>query len=152
MNSCITDSIIKGVLNPNVKKPFCTINIYSLQRMLRNRQKGDKVQWEERIESRVKLIWGGNDAHRIIRTTLRYLLHMSHHKFSPHQTGVVLHLYHNKAQTWTSGPISWHLWLRTNVKVESFPTDSFKDYFLEVSMSYSLVTLFIQGTKADTLV
>lgn len=78
-----------------------------------------------RRKSRVKLIWGGNDAHRIIGTTLRYLPQMSHHKFSPHQRGVgTPFVSQHKAQTWTSGPISWHLWLRTNVKVESFPTDS----------------------------
>lgn len=57
--------------------------------MLRNRQKGEGSM------RRKNGVWGGNDAHRIIRTTLRYLPQMSHHKFSPHQTGVVLHLYHN---------------------------------------------------------
>lgn len=45
-------------------------------------------------------------------------------------------------------PISWHLWLSVNVEVENFPT-----YSLQISVKdYNLVTLFIQGTKAETLV
>lgn len=44
-------------------------------------------------------------------------------------------------------PISWHLWLSANVEVENF------QHSLQISVkNYNLVTLFIQGTKAETLV
>lgn len=49
--------------------------------------------------------------------------------------------------TGTSGPMGGPLGLRLKV-ANTF----FKYYLLEGSTNYSLVTLFIQGTKAETLV
>lgn len=145
MNSYITDSITSSqsqCQNTLFAQSVCTVS-----REHWEMGRGKTRLNEKNLVSRETDLGRHCCSLRIVSTYWGIHPKCSQHRFSPTAGGTQFVSQH-KAQTWASGPISWRL--NTNVKVE-FSSRFFKP-FLKVSRNYNLMTLFIQGTKAETLV